>query len=163
MFQFMQNFFTFKNIWKMIQSMSHQFLQDRLVAAWSEKPKWDSFMDRHSVIDYIVESTIMDTFDDMREYAINPWYHPVASFKQLMGPLVRFFWEVFGTSPVFWLILAVWVTRRTFPNYDEYYEYLAEIRTAAYRRWTSGYRVSPDEYASTESSPTPSQSAEDSG
>ncbi|KAG6368839.1 hypothetical protein INS49_003055 [Diaporthe citri] len=148
----MQGVFTFKAISGMVISVSHKIFQDRLVAAWRDESAWDSFKDKHSVISDIIESTVMDVFEDMNEYAINPWYHPVASFKQVMKPLAGFFWEVFGRSPVFWLVFAVWVIRWASSNYDYYYGYLAEAGSTASSWWTRGYRVSlngnaPDENA----------------
>lgn len=115
----------FNAILGMLKSVFQDIIQDRLVAAWSDST-WGDFMGKQSVISYIVDSTVMDAFDDIQEYGINPWYHPVASFKQVIGPLARFFWECFGRSPVFWLILSVWTIRWAYSNYDFHYMYVVE-------------------------------------
>lgn len=130
MFQIMQDIFTFKAMWGFTMSTSREFLQGRLVTTCSDESAWDDFMDKHSVVSYLVETTIMDAWDDLTEYGINPWYHPVASFKQVMKPLLRFFWEIFGKSPVFWLIVAVWTIRWAYSNYNFYYTAVLVIRWA---------------------------------
>ncbi|KAK7698808.1 hypothetical protein SLS64_012159 [Diaporthe eres] len=111
-------------------STCQEFLQGRLVAAWSDESTWDDFMDKRSVVEYLVETTIMDAWDDLTEYCVNPWYHPVASFKQVMKPLLRFFWEIFGKSPVFWFIVAAWTIRWAHSNYNLYHAAVWVIRWA---------------------------------
>lgn len=114
MFQAMQEVFSVRAVWRFLMSACHEFLQVRLVAAWSDESTRDGVLDTHSIIAYLVENTIMDVWDDLNEYGINPWYDPWGSFMKVVGPLFRFFWVVFAKSPVFWLILALWAIRRVY-------------------------------------------------
>lgn len=82
----------------------------------------DKFMLKHEVFSYVVESKIMDVWDDFVDYGICPWFRPWASLKQVLTPFLRFFWGIVGESPVFWFLLITFVTRWI---YSDYYRYLA--------------------------------------
>lgn len=120
------------------QALTMSFLQHTVEAIWDVLVErmilagWRhltsaEFMLTHEVWAYLVDTPIMDAWDDLVDYAICPWLHPWASLNQVLTPFVRFFWELLGHSPVFWFFFIAFMLRWTC---CDYYRYVAVGRGA---------------------------------
>lgn len=117
-----------RSIWDPILSNFHQFMarlvQSRISTAWNNMIGNET-MDIGEMFEYIIDSSVMDVYDDIAEYSLNPFYQPWGFICQILTPFVRFFWQVFGKSPIFRFflcLLPMWVLRWV---YQDYYRYLA--------------------------------------
>lgn len=108
-------------IWHSILALFRGLVHLKIKTGWRHLTSHE-FMVKHEYISYFLDSQVRDYWDDLVEYGICPWYHPLASLTQVLTPLLIFLWEIFGKSPVFWLLFITLIARWV---YHSYYRYLA--------------------------------------
>lgn len=105
----------------MVEAVSAVLVAYEIMAGWRHLTSaWSTLT--HEVWFHLVATPIMDAWDDLVDFAICPWYHPLASLNQVLPPFARLFWELLGRSPIFWFISITFMLRWT---YCDYYRYVA--------------------------------------
>ncbi|KKY33256.1 putative xylosidase glycosyl [Diaporthe ampelina] len=85
-------------VWEVIKSLITSHMADTLKTVWHDVTDevWGDLMHRNSVISYLIDNTIMEVWCDFVDKALCPWYHPLGSLRQVLSPVVIFFWGILG-------------------------------------------------------------------
>lgn len=110
-------------------------LVERMILAGWRNLTSAEFMLTHEAWAYLIDTPIMEAWDDFVDYAICPWLHPWASLNQVLTPFLRFFWELLGHSPVFWFIFITFTLRWLYCDYYRYVAVGGGERPSSIRGW----------------------------